>query len=240
MTVSIFSRPIARNKLSGEIENMLLNGIIKGQLKVGEKLPTERELARELDVNRSTVREALGKLESLDLVEIRHGDGVYVKDYLKSGSLELIRSLIRLDEGQRDNVIKTLLRFRTVIAPEMASLAARNRTDEHLASLEEVIRDDGLSVLEKDLHVHHVIALASTNILYLVLLNFFNKFTEEFAYLYFDDPVNAERSKRFHEDIFGAIRDRNDKKAKRIMEEVMKFAEDAVAAYLKQENHARR
>ena len=73
MTAKIFARPIIRTKLYEEIENVLLASIIRGEITVGEKLPTERLLAKNLNVNRSTIREALSKLESLDLVEIRHG-----------------------------------------------------------------------------------------------------------------------------------------------------------------------
>jgi fatty acid metabolism transcriptional regulator FadR len=240
-SISIFSGPLTRSKLSGEVEGILLKGIIKGQVRVGDKLPTERDLARDLDVNRSTVRAALGKLESLDLVEIRHGEGVYVKDYLTSSSLELIRALIRLDEQQQDSIISALLRFRTIIGPEMAFLAATNRTHEHLASLDEAIhgRDD-LSVLEKDILVHHVIALASSNILYVILLNFFNKFVHEYGYLYFDDPANAERSTAFHEDIFKAIKTGSGRKARKIMEDVLVYSEEAVAGKLGIQDHARR
>ncbi|MRR35577.1 FadR family transcriptional regulator [bacterium] len=233
MPASIFARPLTRSKLSGEIENILLKGIIGGRLKSGDKLPAERDLAHELDVNRSTVRAALGKLESLDLIEIRHGDGVYVKDHLRSRSLELTRSMIRLDEQLRDKIISNALEFRTIIGPEMARLAARNRTDEHLLLLHEVIwKKPELTVLERDIEVHHIIALASDNILYLVLLNYFNKFVEEYGFLYFDHQKNCERSTRFHEDIFRAITDHDEKRAVKIMAEVLKYAEDAVAETL--------
>jgi GntR family transcriptional repressor for pyruvate dehydrogenase complex len=241
MADSIFARPLTRSKLSGEVEGILLKGIIKGQLQIGEKLPTERDLARDLNVNRSTVRAALGKLESLDLVEIRHGDGVYVKDFLMSSSLELIRALIRLDEQQRDSILSTLLKFRTIIGPEMAFLAAKHRTEEHLASMEEVIwKSDDLSVLEKDVLVHHLIAKASDNILYLILLNFFNKFVYDFGYLYFDDPENAQRSREFHEQIYHAIKAKNTRKARKVMEDVLGYAEDAVAGRLNIKKQVRR
>ncbi|HNR51462.1 MAG: Fatty acid metabolism regulator protein [Deltaproteobacteria bacterium ADurb.BinA179] len=229
MTALMLTRPLLRSRLSGEIENILLKGIIKGQLAVGEKLPTERELARDLVVNRSTVREALGRLESLDLVEIRHGDGVYVKNYLESGNLELIRAMIRLDDRQRDDIIAALLEFRTIIGPEMAFRAAENRTEEHLVSLEEVIwKNEDLSILEKDIRVHHIIALAGANVLYLTLLNFFNKFVVEYGYLYFNDQENVKRSQRFHEEIYHAIRDRNAGLARKIMKDVLLYAQNVV------------
>lgn len=230
MTEPIFSQPLARSRLSEEIEAVLVTGIIKGRLRAGEKLPTERELARDLEVNRSTVRAALSKLESLDLVEIRHGDGVYVKNFLESGNLDLIRTLIHLDETRRGDIIPALLRLRTVIGPEIAHNAARNRTQDHLAALEEVVRkDDDVSVLEKDIRVHHVIALASGNMPYLILLNFFNKIFREYGHLYFDVPENAKRSQRFHEEIYEAMRKGRAGTAKRVMKEVLEYAELEVA-----------
>ena len=240
MAAPNFLRPLTRSRLSGEIEGILLGGIIGGQLRVGEKLPTERELAADLNVNRSTVRAALGKLESLELVEIRHGDGVYVKDFRRSSNLELILALTRMDEKQRDSVISSLLRLRTIFGPDMAFLASQNRTDDHLRSLKEVIRESRLSILEKDILVHHVIALASTNVLYLLLLNFFNKFMFEYGYLYFEDPENARRSVLFHREIYQALKGKNGRKARKIMEDVMKFSEDAVAGRLKKQDHAGR
>ena len=76
------------------VSRSLERAIANGEPPIGEKLPTERELAENLGVNRSTVREAVGKLESLELVEIRHGSGVFVRDYLESGSLDLLRGLL--------------------------------------------------------------------------------------------------------------------------------------------------
>ncbi|HHO76071.1 MAG TPA: FadR family transcriptional regulator [Deltaproteobacteria bacterium] len=229
MTAQIFSRPVSRTRLYEEVEHILLSNIIRGELPAGSKLPTERLLANNLNVNRSTIREALGKLESLDLVEIRHGDGAYVKDYLESGSLELIREMIHLDKPNREGIIRALLEFRTITAPEMAYLAANNRTAEHISQLEEVNREDNaLTIVEKDVLVHHIIALASGNILYVVLLNFFNKFMDEYGFLYFEDSQNQVQSLKFHKDICAAIKAGNAAKSRRIMRRIMEYSQDAV------------
>lgn len=229
MTAGIFTRPISRTRLYEEIEDVLLAGIIRGEIAVGEKLPTERLLAKSLNVNRSTIREALSKLESLDLVEIRHGDGAYAKNYLESDNLELIREMIKLDKPNREGIIRALLELRTIIAPEMAFRAAGNRTEEHIGRLEEVIHSDtGLSIVEKDIQVHHIIALASGNILYLVLLNFSNKFMRDYGYLYFEDEENRKRSLKFHEDMYHAIKAKDSVNARKVMRDVMQYSEDAV------------
>ncbi len=233
MSALVFKRPLMRSRLSEEVERVLLKDIITGNIAVGEKLPTERDLARSLEVNRSTVREALSRLESLDLVEIRHGDGVYVKSYLESGSLELIRAMIVLDSKRRDEILTGLLEFRTIVGPDMASKAAIYRTDEQLSAMREIIEpSNGLDMMEKDIRMHHLIALASRNVLYLTLLNFFNKFVSEYGYLYFNDQVNRDRSERFHREIYLAIEKRDSGLAHEIMRDVLAYAQDAVAEKL--------
>ena len=233
MTARIFTRTINRTRLYEEVEHILLSNIIGGKLPLGEKLPTERLLAANLNVHRSTIREALSKLESLDLVEIRHGDGAYVKNYLESGSLELIREMIHLDKPSREGIIRDLLEFRTITAPEMAFYAAKYRTEEHLSQLEEIIYgDNDLSIVEKDIRVHHITALASNNILYLVLLNFFNKFMYEYGSLYFEDKENQKKSLKFHKDMYHAMKAKDAGKSRRIMLNIMKYSQDAVVRTL--------
>jgi len=233
MVATILSRPVSRTRLYEEIVEILLASIIRGEIAVGEKLPTERLLAKSLNVNRSTIREALSKLESLDLVEIHHGDGAYAKDYLESGNLELIREMIKLDKPNREGIIRALLDFRTIIAPDMAFRAAGNRTEEQVRCLEEIIcAETDLSIVEKDIRVHHTIALASGNMLYLVLLNFSNKFMRDYGYLYFAHEENRTRSLKFHRDMYDALKAHDARKARRIMRDVMKYSQDAVVRTL--------
>ena len=99
MTRKVFARPVTRSRLHEEIVTVIQQQIMSGQIAPGEKLPTEREMAENFNVNRATVREALRKLENIDLLEIRHGDGLYVKDYLNSGNFDLIKAAVKMDGG---------------------------------------------------------------------------------------------------------------------------------------------
>jgi GntR family transcriptional repressor for pyruvate dehydrogenase complex len=225
---------LSRSRLFERIASIILKRIIHGEISVGQRLPTERNLALDFQVNRSTVREALKKLESLQVIEIRHGDGVYVKNYLESPNLELINALFYLDNALDTEILTTLLQVRRILVPEMASIAALNRTGGHLEELEEIVfRSGDLSVMDRDIKVHHIIALASGNILYLILLNFFNRFFMDFGHFYFDDPENAKRSEQFHEEIFTAIRDRDRERSRKVMLDVLVYAEDATLAAVK-------
>lgn len=224
---------LTRSRLYERVAAILLKRIIKGEIPVGDKLPTERNLALSFDVNRSTIREALKKLESLEVIEIRHGDGVYVKDYLDSPSLDLISALFYLDDTLDADILMTLLEVRLILVPEMAAIAASRRTAEHVEELRKVAYEsDDLSVLERDMMVHHIIARASGNILYLILLNFFNRFFVEFGHLYFDIEENARRSARFHRDIHEALKQADAELSKQVMHDVLAYAEQAIRAYI--------
>lgn len=72
-------------KLSDVILEQLENMILEGSLAPGEKLPPERELAKQFEVSRPSLREAIQKLEARGLVTRRQGGGTYVKNQLEGG-----------------------------------------------------------------------------------------------------------------------------------------------------------
>lgn len=229
--IKAFAKPLARSRLHEEIVTIIQKQIIRGTLKPGEKLPTERDLAESLQVNRATVREALRKLETLELLEIRHGDGVYARNYLESGNLELIKTVAYMDDPTES--LLNVLEVRRILVPEMAALAAQRRSADDLAELSRVIFTDELTILERDLQVHHLIARATHNLFYTIILNFFNQLYRDFGYLYFNNPANVERSQRFHQEILDAITAQAPDEARRIMTDVLRYAEEAVADHLK-------
>lgn len=219
--------PVNRSRLHEEIVSQIEKKILGGTLSAGEKLPTERELAVTLGVNRATVREALKKLEMLGLVEINHGDGIYVKDFLESGNLEVLKALLYREGGMDAVMMQSILDIRKILAPEMAALAAANRGEKHLAELKAVLdRGEEMPVLEADLAVHHVIARAGGNFLNIFILNFFNQLFRDYGFLYFDDPRNAARSRKFHRDIYMSLRERDAEKSRKIMKDVLQYAGD--------------
>jgi GntR family transcriptional repressor for pyruvate dehydrogenase complex len=222
---NITLNPVSRSRLHEEIVSQIQRKILSGELPAGEKLPTERDLALSLGVNRATVREALKKLEMLDLVAINHGDGIYVKDFLESGNLEVLRSLIYREDGMDPGMIKSILDIRNILGPEMAAQAAKNRGEADVAKLKAIVeKGEDLPALEADLGVHHAIARAAGNFLNVFILNFFNQLFRDYGHLYFDDPANAARSRRFHREIYEAIKDGDEKLARKIMRDVLEYA----------------
>jgi GntR family transcriptional repressor for pyruvate dehydrogenase complex len=227
-------KPLNKIKLYEEIVEQLKNRIIRRDIAPGEKLPTERALAEILQVNRSTVREALRKLESLDLVEIRHGDGVYVKDYLESGSLELVHEILFKDGLLDPAVFQNLMDLRRLLVPEMAWCAAQNRTESDLKNLEQVVfYSDDVSVGERDKRLHHIIARASGNVLFVLLLNAFTRQADQYYNLYFKDNQHAAESVMFHTAVYEALRDQDAARAKQVMADVLNAAEENMLKLMK-------
>jgi DNA-binding FadR family transcriptional regulator len=206
--------------------------IMNGTIIPGAKLPTEREMARTFNVNRTTLRQALSKLENLELIEIRHGDGLYVKNYLESGNFDLIKAAYNMD--QRKEVICDILEARRYVVPQMAYLAAQKRNAAELKELKQIISKTDISMLECDIKVHQIIARATRNLLCTVGLNFFDQIFRDYGYLYFDDERNVERSRLFHQEIYEAIKAKKPEAARQIMLDVLLYAEEAVKTNLDQ------
>lgn len=103
-------------------ERLLRRAILGGEHAAGDRLPPERALAERLEVNRTTLRAALGRLANAGLLRVRQGSGYVVQDYRRHGSLELLADLaeLRVERGERPvALISDVLELRRRLA-EMA------------------------------------------------------------------------------------------------------------------------
>jgi GntR family transcriptional regulator, transcriptional repressor for pyruvate dehydrogenase complex len=121
-----------RRKLTETVAQQLLVAI--GELEPGARVPSERELTRDLGVGRSTVREALNGLALLGLVEIRHGQGVFVVERRdEDGGFDALqRALMK-------GLTQEFLEARLVVEVEIVGLAAQRRTDADLQRILDTI-----------------------------------------------------------------------------------------------------
>jgi DNA-binding FadR family transcriptional regulator len=114
----------------------LIEDVLSGRYEPGEKLPTQRALAAELDVNMASVREAVKRLEQLGLVEVRHGDAMRVTDWRTSGGLDVIAHVLFAAGGLDRDMLAQLMEARRLMLAESARLAAERRDDDQAARLE--------------------------------------------------------------------------------------------------------
>ncbi len=221
---------LQKNTLREQIVTLLAKKIINNAIQPGDKLPSERDIAADLDVNRATVREALKKLETLGLIEIRHGEGIFVNDYRSSGNLELFRMMIYLNDTIPLSILQDVLEMRKIIVPEMAARAVQECSVSDLEEFTLIINEQE-DILEKDLAVHHFIAKTSNNMLYIFILHFFNQIFRDFGYLYFENPDNRKRSEQFHQQLYKAFQDKKAEKAFSITRDVLEYTEKRIFDY---------
>jgi GntR family transcriptional regulator, transcriptional repressor for pyruvate dehydrogenase complex len=108
---------------------------MEGVWKIGEKLPSENELCTSFGVSRVTVRAAIQQLEILGLVETKHGDGTFVKDFSTINAMDAFHPLLQIKKNQD---IITVLEYRKIIEKGTIGLAVQKITKKDIDFLEEM------------------------------------------------------------------------------------------------------
>lgn len=207
--------------------------ILTGKIAMGERLPSERELALQLGVSRPVVHDGLVDLAAKGLVTMRPRVGTVVNDYRREGSLAILTSLINYQEGGLDPcLLDSLLAVRELVEIETARLASVNRTKEHLKSLRDILRREKASqpgdvrnITGLDFSFHHAIGMASGNLIYPLLINSFKPVYMNFTSLFFSDPSMLPETVRFHRRLVQAIQDRDTQQAGSVMHETLVHGE---------------
>lgn len=201
-------------KLGEQISRQLLENIINGTYRPGDKLPPERELAAIFDVSRVVVREALGSLQAWGVINVRHGRGATVNAIDEWNTLD--PQVILLLHG--DEVIEQLMETRRIIEPELAALAAERITDEELELLREqkdLPETDSMDVhVERDINFHLQIARATHNPVLMMVLTSTSDLLREGRRRIFMVPGELAKARFWHQAVFEAI-ERHDSKAAR-------------------------
>lgn len=120
-------QPVDRRSVPEDVFEQILAEVLSGEMKPGDSLPSERRLAEVLGVSRPAIREALKRLTSIGLVEIRQGDTTTVRDFRRHAGLDLLPRLL-MQAGELDTtVVRSILETRLHNGPKVAELAAARR-----------------------------------------------------------------------------------------------------------------
>lgn len=131
-------KPLIKTTVSYKIVDYLLQLVRAGKLRPGDKLPSERTMAEEMHVGRSTLREALKILAFNKVVEIRHGSGIFLLSTPLQLTRELVEEELAYDPNDPYTYLQTL-EIRLVVEPAVARLVANCITDAELAELDTII-----------------------------------------------------------------------------------------------------
>jgi len=177
-TKTIDTKPVYRavktSRLYEQIVQQVEDSILKGQLKPGDQLPAERDLAQRFGVSRTAVREAVKTLREKGLVEAYSGRGTFVTNGTSQAMRQSLDLMIRINplEGAAN-----LAELRLVLEPEIAGLAAPRIEEQLLSTMREAVAlmdrnlNDPEGYVEADLDFHLALAEAAGNPLILSLLD---------------------------------------------------------------------
>jgi len=128
--------------LSKEVSEKLIKQILNGVYPAGSKLPTEREMAKTLQVTRSIVREALKRVETLRLINIRQGSGAVVQNYKKTGGIELVDLLVMKSDGKVDKTfLRSIMEFHLFVVVYTVKLATQRITKNEFQELRRLVKE---------------------------------------------------------------------------------------------------
>ncbi len=153
------------------------------KIKPGEKLPSERDLADSMSVDRTTLRVALKQLEAMQLLEIRRGDGIYAKDFLKNAGIDFLRVLFSNSKIPDDELAADMFMLDEVwewwiiLFPEVIKLAAKRSSARDLKELSDAIdqelgcKDDKEKLIDLWLYEQDRIAEVVNNMVIMLIFN---------------------------------------------------------------------
>ncbi len=217
-----------------EVFEQLRGHILSGAYPSGSRLPNERELSLALGVNRASLREALKRLEYLELVEVRHGQGTFVREVSGSSALQVIESLLHDPRTVTTELLRQLLEFRRHTALHVVALAAEHHSAEHLARAHRMLDEeaeqgvDPARALALDVEMNALLGEASGNLLYRLVTNLFTRLLSRLGPLYYDERRDHRRSHATHRALLAAIEARDGEGACTILRTMLDYSEERI------------
>ena len=213
-----------RSLVDGVVER-LRTLIDEGRLAAGERLPTEAQLVEQLGVSRNALREAIRRLETVGLISVRHGQGMFIGDRESlSGCTELFRSAMAMS-GQD---LTDLAELRCVIEIHAARRAAEVASPEQVAELREALDRLGSDTqsheeaIRTDFEFHRKLVETAGNRLMFILMTIPEELLLSSMLLATEKPRAFRWNLALHRPIWDAVRDGDPDAAEKAMREHMR------------------
>src|SRR5437660_3412130 len=129
-------RTVKTSRLFEQIVQQVEDSILKGQLKPGDQLPAERDLAQRFGVSRTAVREAVKTLREKGLVEAYSGRGTFVTNGTSQAIRQSLDLMIRIGQPEGSQYLAEL---RAILEPEIAALAATRAEEQYVATMRDAV-----------------------------------------------------------------------------------------------------
>jgi GntR family transcriptional repressor for pyruvate dehydrogenase complex len=212
-------QPIKKTRIAEEIADRIRVLILDGTLTPDRPLPGERLLAARFGVSRGSIRDAFRLLETIGLLETRHGQGTFPRELDVNRLVAPLVSILAYRRDLRDE----LLDVRRMFEPAVARVAATRVTEEDLADLQRILDTQrrklkaGDSAIIEDTAFHAVLARATRNRVVMRIMETLNDLLIESRKRTLRQKGRPERSIQGHEAVVAALRRRDPEGAARAM-----------------------
>ena len=215
-------KKVKRYPLSRQVADQLEKMIADGVYKVGEKIPTEPELTQMFSVSRNTLREAIQSLTSAGILQVKQGDGTYVRSNDRFQA-NMSKEYARVSLGD-------ILEARNALEATIAHLAAQRRTQEDLAAMKEALErrqqqaESQKEHTRDDIHFHMTIAEACHNQILCDFYGSISRYLEtHIAEREAKTSLNALQIDALHEKLYRAIEEGNPQEAHICAQNILKI-----------------
>ena len=203
-----------RKRLVDNIISEIKDKIIQGELKDGDMLASQDELAKTMGVSRASLREALNRLELMGLIESKQGRGTFVRTVAHTDFMNPLTSFLAMDQESALD----LLEARRYIEGAVASLAAENASEEDLEKLKQVLEQmekasspkDLKSFIAMDVQFHMLVAECSKNQVMAKIAEIIRDLLHQLIQKFFDTVASnvsdaMSRTITLHQNVYDAI-----------------------------------
>lgn len=209
-----------------------LQHMIFTEYKPGDKLPVENELANLYSVSRITVREAVSRLNTMGIVDVRQGEGTFVKQLTPVSFMRSMLPMLTLSKKD----VKSFIEVRILIECKAVELTARHAGEEELQKLKSILEDLELTALtgdvenyhKKDLLFHRTIVEYCRNPILAAIHEMLSEMIMEVLQTFCISPNSTINAIVYHNRIYRAIEQHSEVDAVAEMEEHLKFGLDDI------------
>ncbi len=212
-------------RLYESVTEQIMNLIKNNELKPGDKLPPERDLAEKFSISRGSLREAFRVLESRGIIESKPGGGRFIREINKEAFIDTENVILNLEKSS----ILELIEAREIFEIKIVELAAKRATSDDIRDIKRALmkveeelnknsKDEKSDTgIESDTEFHLAIARASHNFVFINIMRLHLELLKNTRQRTRRIPGRAEQIKKEHFNIFSAIEEHNDKKAAEAM-----------------------
>ena len=211
--------PIKKKRVAEEVADRIRTLILDGTFPQGQPLPSERVLTERFGVSRGSIRDAFRTLETIGLIETRHGRGTFPRELTVDRLVAPLASMMTFQHDLQDE----LLDVRRMFEPAVARVAATRATDEDFADLQRILDAQhrklkkGQSAIVEDTEFHAALARSTRNRVIVSLMATLNDLLVESRKLTLREKGRPAKSVEGHEAVVAALRRRDADGAARAM-----------------------